>query len=70
MAVIGMQDSAPLKTILGADAISEIRSKLTEWFTTNTDIPDAFLSEVVEEYMVYVEGGRGRSLFSFWGYRI
>ena len=45
------------ETILGADAISEIRSKLTEWFTTNTDIPDAFLSEVVEEYMVYVEGG-------------
>ena len=45
------------ETILGADAISEIRSKLTEWFTTNTDIPDAFLSEVVEEYMVYFEGG-------------
>lgn len=45
------------ETILGDDAITLIRAKLTEWFTTFTDIPDAFLSEIVEEYMVYIEGG-------------
>ena len=45
------------ETILDADAISAVRTKLTEWFTTNTDIPSAYLSDVVEEYMVYVEGG-------------